>query len=137
MTILTYGYSRCRKRELPPGAVNIARWTPEWVNDDQILQAPKLAPSQHVWKLSKDGGDWKAEYMRQLGGLFKSGQLGTVLHGLPDRAVLMCWEPDPNDCHRVLAARFMVDTFSPHVLYGGEWSRHNDREPTLFEPARE
>lgn len=124
----TAGYQQHKR--LPPGAVNIARWTPEWVDRDHLLSLRPLAPSDPVWRLGKDGGDWAAAYLRQLEGLRKSGELTAAVATMPDKAVLMCWEWRVTECHRNLAAGFLAEHYADQVSYAGEfWDSHSKDHP--------
>lgn len=123
MTIYTAGYAH--RKTLPPQAVNVARWTPKWVDESRMLHIRCLAPNNEVWRLGKNGGDWKAAYRRQLHGLAQRGDLADAMARLPDGAVLMCWEEDANDCHRLLAAKVIAELSAGRVVYGGEYTRHD------------
>lgn len=68
-----------------------------------------------AWKAGAFIGDAlerRADYIKQLDELRASGQLQRIIEALPDNAVLLCWEGDPNDCHR----SWLSDYLTQHGL---------------------
>lgn len=117
----TAGYHQ-QRGAIPPNAVNIARRASNrWTSEGTGRSIGCLMPLAAVFAAAKrPGGDWKAEYTRQLQAAYRSGKLSAAVAKLKDGDVLMCWEKDARDCHRLIAAEFITTHF-PQVRYLGEY----------------
>jgi len=119
-TIYTAGYLQSKSvRDSIVYPVNIARSAP---GDFEGATIPALAPSKATFAAAKgeNGLDWKALYVAGLAAMEDSGKLKQVVGSLRDGMVLMCWEDDAKECHRLLAAEFIAARFKG-VVYDGEW----------------
>lgn len=120
-TFYTAGYHQSRD-ELPAQAVNIAcRPSERWRQEGTGRSLGCLYPNRAVWAASKSGGDWKAAYMRQLAEALDDGTLQRAVATIEHGDVLMCWEYDPRQCHRLVAAEFIAQSFPDQLVYGGEY----------------
>lgn len=85
---------------------SIARSQPKGL---YLPRLPDLAPSANIFTAMKKGTITWADYTEQyLEGLdYNEYMVLRKVRGLPDNAVLCCWEKDPETCHRSLLAGWL------------------------------
>lgn len=108
LTTTCYG----RTRQLPPTVVQVqtSRMAPPYWDAEHKAMVWEFAPTKEILAASKRGEDWRTMYRWQLTQLASSGRLRELVEGLPDGAVLLCYEGDPKDCHRSILAEFINQT---------------------------
>ena len=92
---------------IDPNAVSIARWAPRWWGSRARYIA--LAPSKDLLDRSRAGLSW-LEYVRE----YKRDVLAKldpakVASDLGPDAILLCWEPPGENCHRRLVAEWIEE----------------------------
>lgn len=68
---------------------------------------PRFAPNDAVWAV-RNLPEWEDRYLAKLKALEASGELEKIVIGLPENAVLLCWEASPIGCHRTTLAQFIT-----------------------------
>lgn len=101
-------------------AVAIARGVPRWFRGRIYDQ---LRPTREMLALDTDA--YKVAYEELLAGL-DPHEIATAIG---DGSVMLCWERDPANCHRTMAARYLlaagydVEELTPNI---------HDRQLALF-----
>ena len=89
--------SNFRKSGKDPRAVAISRGVPSWYRGKRLIE---LAPSRELMK-EKDDIEYSARYQGEVLARLDALQVAQQLD--PD-AILLCWEPPGEPCHRRLVA---------------------------------
>lgn len=96
--------------------VAVSRTQPKWWHG---LVAPAFAPIRPgTWS---NIPTWREDYLDELHRRFPGGEgldlaLGLLADRLGPPLVLLCWEPDPRECHRAVLAGFITDHLGVEVL---------------------
>lgn len=70
----------------------------EFAPNDAVWAAYKARPTEDLWRPA---------YVKQLEFLADSGRLVRLIDWLDDGSVMLCWEANHEECHRLELARFL------------------------------
>lgn len=111
--------------------IGTSRGVPGWASLHEVRR--DLAPSASTFNLSKQGGDWKPFYRKELEKMDRK----MILDSLSDRCVLLCWEADRTTCHRSLLGDWLAELGTEEVVVV-EWSIYaDDQVKRILEHGKE
>ena len=105
MLIYTSNYARNGKNPL---AVAISVSVPQWYNGKRLSQ---LSPSWDIVSAYKNKSISEDEYAVEYFNLLKTRQLDPIeiISIIPDKSILLCYEPPNQFCHRHLVAQWLSE----------------------------
>jgi uncharacterized protein YeaO (DUF488 family) len=112
-------------KKYPPGfkKVSICLSSPKGMKCDQFESC--LAPKGYMLKLA--GAEYEEAYEKVLRAAFKGGVIKRLVdQGEKENIVLLCWEIDRTNCHRLIVANFIEQIYKVRVP---EW--YNTRAPMI------
>lgn len=107
-TLYTSCYGRAKSFPKDALQVQTSHGAPDWwkpqtwngLKRQEVFLKPK--------HMKDEGGKtWQQHYREQLDELFQSGALKRIVDGLPEGALLLCFEADQKDCHRGVLAAYL------------------------------
>jgi len=116
--------------------VQTSRTAPKNWSPNRRMVCMELAPSAAILEMSRKRlGDWRDAYRRQLQRLLDSGRLAKIVQQLSPEAILLCYESNPEDCHRSILASFLTEHGLAEVVEAPSGSSP-PRPPTTSEEDR-
>lgn len=92
--------------------ISICLSSPAGMRSDQ--HEKELAPRGYMLKLS--GAQFESAYEKVLRAAFKSGVIKRIIEqGEKENIVLLCWEIDRMNCHRLIVANFIEQIYKVRV----------------------
>lgn len=115
-TLFTGYFGAAKKYPEDKLQVRIASSGPAWWGAKKKSFQPNLVWRLFkAWKKGEWTGDGKADYMDQMDGLKKTGELQRVLDEIPDGSIMLCWETDVCTCHRGWLMEYLLKNEMAHV----------------------
>ena len=121
-------------KHIPPEIpqIAVARSQPGWWKPKVKQIESRLMPSAELLRDCRNGKlddlGWKRQYILEVGPSIKE-----VLNDLPNVCVLLCWEKNPNACHRKIAFDMMRKLVP---IEGGELPPASDKRAAASKQVR-